>query len=73
MLRSGKAVFASDRWQRIGLRFAKDEITVLINGKPQGRVNDSRYRAGLAGLGCGWQRPYFDNFSVRPLRSSSFH
>ena len=68
VLKSGKARFESDRWQRIGLRFSEDRITVLINGKEQGSATDATYGSGLAGLGCGWQRAYFDDFAILPVK-----
>lgn len=64
VLKTGKAVLSANRWQRIGLKFAGEKITAVLNGKELGSVNDNKYSKGLAGLGCGWQRPYFDNFSV---------
>lgn len=66
-LKLGKTVFAKGPWQRLGLRLAGDEITALLNGESLGTVTDSKYRKGLAGLGCGWQKMYFDNFSVRKI------
>ena len=67
-LKSGKVSLSASRWQKIGLRFAGDRITVLINGKPQGEAQDGKYRNGLAGIGCSWQKAYFDNFAVRPVQ-----
>ncbi len=64
-LKLGTTALAGGAWQRIGIRFAGDQITAVLNGKILGSVNDAKYRKGLAGLGCGWQKVYFDNFSVK--------
>jgi len=65
VLKVGKTALGGGRWQRLGVRFAGDQITAMINGKVLGAVTDRKYRHGLAGLGCGWQKAYFDNFSVK--------
>jgi hypothetical protein len=64
VLATGRAGFASNKWQRIGLRFAGPRIAVLVNGRAVHALTDTRYTHGLAGLGCSWQRAWFDNFRV---------
>lgn len=66
-LAKGTAAFRAAEWQTIGLRFEGSTISARINGKTVTTVTDRVYNHGLAGFGCGWQRPYFDNFSVRPI------
>lgn len=66
-LKLGKTALVRGHWQKIGIRFAGDEITAILNGESLGTVTDGRYRKGLAGLGCGWHKTYFDNFSVRKI------
>jgi len=61
----GQAKLKAGAWHRLGLSLKADRITVLVDGRAQGTVTDATYRSGLAGLGCGWQRLYFDNFVVR--------
>jgi galactosylceramidase len=64
-LKLGKGLLAAGPWQKIGIRLAGDHITALLNGKELATAVDTKYRNGLAGLGCGWQKAYFDNFSVK--------
>jgi galactosylceramidase len=64
VLKVGKTALTG-AWQRLGVRFTGDQITAMINGKTLGTVTDGKYRNGLAGLGCGWRKAYFDNFSVK--------
>jgi galactosylceramidase len=63
-LKIGRTTLAAGKWQRIGLRFAGDEITAVVNGQAIGSVRDGKYSKGLAGIGCDWHRRYFDNLSV---------
>jgi galactosylceramidase len=66
-LAQGKVRFTPGRWHWLGLKFEGDRITALVDRKVVARVTDATYRRGLAGFGCGWQRSWFDNFSVRPV------
>jgi galactosylceramidase len=65
VLKVGKTALTGGPWQKLGVRFTGDQITAIVNGKPLGTVTDGKYRNGLAGLGCGWRKAYFDNFSVK--------
>ncbi len=63
----GNTRFAPNRWHRLGLEFEGTQITARVDRKPVARVTDATYLRGLAGFGCGWQRSFFDNFTVQPL------
>jgi hypothetical protein len=62
----GNTSITTDKWHSLGLRFRGNAITALVDKRVVGTVTDSTYKKGLAGLGCGWQLSWFDNFSVRP-------
>lgn len=51
-------------WHRIGLRFKGSEITVLMDGGEAGRVTNTLFQAGLAGLGSEFEEVAFDNLSI---------
>jgi galactosylceramidase len=61
----GQAKLKRGAWHRLGLSFQGERISVLVDGRSQTTVTDATYRSGLVGLGCGWQRQFFDNFLVR--------
>ena len=63
-LLSGKTTAQRGDWQRFGLRMNGDKLTVLIDGKEAGAVVDSTYKAGLAGLGSGYEAVCFDEFRI---------
>jgi hypothetical protein len=64
LLASGGSDFRGGRWQSLGLKFAGDQISVLINHKPVGKFGDTNYPAGMVGFGCGWHGARFDNLAV---------
>jgi hypothetical protein len=51
-------------WHRIGLRFKGSEITVLMDGREAGRVTNTLFQAGLAGLGSEFEEVEFDNLGI---------
>jgi hypothetical protein len=62
----GKTRFAANRWHRLGLKFEGNQITALVDRQVVTKVTDSTYKQGLAGFGCGRQRSFFENFTIRP-------
>ena len=65
-LAAGRVPFAADRWHRLALRFDGSSITAIIDGAAVKSIRDETFRAGMAGLGSGWNNARYDNFSVRP-------
>jgi galactosylceramidase len=65
-LASGRVPFAADRWHHLALRFDGPRITALIDGAEVKSIRDETFRAGMAGLGSGWNNARYDNFCVRP-------
>ncbi|NLF07673.1 MAG: hypothetical protein GX594_06800 [Pirellulaceae bacterium] len=47
------------------LKFDGPRITASIDGREVVSIEDRTYGAGMAGLGTGWNRAMFDNFSVK--------
>lgn len=64
VLASGHSDFRGGRWQNLGLKFAGEQITVLINHRPVGQLSDTNYPAGMVGFGCGWHPARFDNLAI---------
>lgn len=63
-LQSGHTTIATDQWQKLGIRVSGNKIAALLNGTEVGQARDDSYSHGLAGIGCDWHRPWFDNFRV---------
>jgi hypothetical protein len=64
ILASGGSNFRGGRWQNLGLRFSGKQITVLINRRTAGQIEDASYPAGMVGVGCGWHGARFDNLAI---------
>ena len=47
--------------------FSGESIRVLLDGVQLGEVKDTTFRAGMVGLGTGWNLGDFDNLTVAPL------
>jgi hypothetical protein len=63
-LAAGKAPFTADTWHNLRLVFAGDTILAVLDGSPLSEVTDNAHRAGMAGVGSGWNGAQFDNVSV---------
>lgn len=66
-LAAGKVEVKTGQWHRMGLQQGREEIVVLINGKPVGSSGDRRFRSGFVGLGCGYEPVRFTGLSVRSI------
>lgn len=64
-LASGKVPFSAMKWHHLELTFQGIRIEALIDGKRVASLNDAIHRAGMAGIGSGWNRAEFDNFRVQ--------
>jgi hypothetical protein len=65
-LASGKASFSLNTWHRLALRFKGKNIEAFIDGARIAMAADSTHKAGMAGIGCGWNKVQFDNFKLSP-------
>ena len=67
VIATGKLPAASDaanKWVTLSLAFAGDKITPSVDGKVLKAVTDSKFKAGMVGLGSGWNTAWFDDLSV---------
>ena len=67
VIATGKLPAASDaanKWVTLSLAFAGDKITPSVDGKALKAVTDSKFKAGMVGLGSGWNTAWFDDLSV---------
>ena len=51
--------------------FYKDQITMILDGKPLVSVRDSTFARGTAGVGMRYNEVIFDNFRVTPVNEAS--
>jgi len=65
-LASGQVSFSPNTWHRLGLRFKAASIAAFIDGAKVADVTDATHKAGMAGVGCGWNKTQFDNFRLSP-------
>jgi glycosyl hydrolase family 59/glycosyl hydrolase family 59 (putative galactocerebrosidase) len=63
-LASGFVELPADTWHTIKITFAGPVITAAIDGHQVGSATDSTYTSGRAGIGTGWNRVQFDDFTV---------
>jgi hypothetical protein len=66
-LATGTIPFAVDKWHRMEMVLSDEAIRVLLDGVQLGEVKDTTFRAGMVGLGTGWNVGDFDNLTVAPL------
>jgi galactosylceramidase len=65
-LATGKIDFDPEKWHRMEMAFSGGSIRVHLDGAELAEVHDTTFRAGMAGLGTGWNVAEFDNFAVSP-------
>jgi hypothetical protein len=63
-LLSGKLSILPRSWHRMELRFRGERITVALDGRDAGSVDDATFGHGLVGLGCRYETVMFDNLAV---------
>jgi hypothetical protein len=63
-LASGDSHFTPNRWHHFLLRFHGSSIEAAIDGSVVAHISDSTHAHGMAGIGTGWNRAEFHNFSV---------
>lgn len=67
-LDSGHADMGKGSWHKMSMRFLGDLITLTVDGTEITFGDDDSFKAGMAGLGTGWNCARFDNFTVRPVK-----
>ncbi|MGH9400851.1 MAG: galactosylceramidase [Terriglobia bacterium] len=65
-LASGRTAFPLNTWRHLALRFKGQNIRVMIGSAQVASVTDQTHKNGMAGIGSGWNKAEFDNFTVRP-------
>ncbi|PYL01125.1 MAG: galactosylceramidase [Verrucomicrobia bacterium] len=61
---SGKVRFTADQWHRLGLRFNRAIIRVMIDHEAVAEIQDATFASGMVGIGGGWNGAQFDNLSI---------
>jgi len=61
---SGNAPFAANAWHNLRLSFDGTSIKAFIDNKLVANLTDDTYPCGMVGIGSGWNKAQFDNFSV---------
>jgi Glycosyl hydrolase family 59/Concanavalin A-like lectin/glucanases superfamily len=64
-LASGKASFSTKTWHHLALSFKGSTLQASIDGASVGSANDNTHTKGMAGIGTGWNKAQFDNFSIK--------
>jgi hypothetical protein len=56
---------SADKWHHFGMSFRQDKITITLDGQVLSSVYNDQHRAGMFGIGTGWNRAQFDELTVR--------
>ena len=72
-LASGHASFSTKTWHHLALAFKGSTIQASIDGVPVANVTDNTHRQGMAGIGTGWNKVQFDNFSIKESGAAKEH
>jgi hypothetical protein len=47
------------------MSFRQDKITITLDGQVLSSMQSDQHRAGMFGIGTGWNRAQFDELTVR--------
>jgi len=53
------------KWYNLSMKFNNNNISVSINNKEIQTISDSKFKKGLAGIGCDFNYTEFDNFEIK--------
>jgi pectate lyase len=67
-LAAGHAVLPPGVWHTIAISVRGTTITGSIDGVQVGTAADGTYASGRVGIGTGWNRAQFDDFTVVPVK-----
>jgi hypothetical protein len=65
-LAAGFTELPANQWHTIAIGMHETTITAHIDGCQVGAATDATYATGRVGIGTGWNRVQFDDFTVRP-------
>lgn len=57
-------------WLTLSLEMSGSKITPSVDGKSLGTVETDTFKHGMAAVGSGWHKSYFDDFVLKPGPSS---
>jgi hypothetical protein len=63
-LGSGKVPFSLKTWHHVTLAFRGATIQAVIDGALVANVTDETHKKGMVGIGTGWNKAQFANFSI---------
>jgi hypothetical protein len=63
-LAAGTRARVSTGWHHLRLVFQGQKITAVLDGQTLASVQNADHKAGMFGIGTGWNRAQFDNLSV---------
>jgi hypothetical protein len=64
-LAAGKIEWNPNAWHTLRLIFKGSTIRAVIDGLTVGNVTDRSHKAGMVGIGSGWNNVQFDNFAIQ--------
>jgi hypothetical protein len=67
-LASGKQTPLADTWHHFRLVFRQRDIDIHLDGQTLATVQSSEHKAGMFGIGTGWNRVQFDELVVRAAK-----
>jgi hypothetical protein len=64
-LATGNVKFSIGTWHHFGVSFRQTKITAVLDGHELTTVQNGDHRAGMFGVGTGWNRAQFDELAVK--------
>jgi hypothetical protein len=64
-LAAGKVPFSLKTWHHLAMAFKGSTIQASIDNASVASVTDDSHKSGMAGIGTGWNKAQFDNFSIK--------
>jgi hypothetical protein len=55
---------AANKWMTLSLTFAGTSITPSVDGTALKAVTDGKFKAGMVGMGSGWNTAWFDDLKI---------
>jgi len=72
-LDSGKIEVGLKKWNNLKMIFNGNVITCLIDNKKVSEVTDTRFVAGMAGIGNNYNKGLYDNFEINLVKGSELY
>jgi len=64
-LAAGTVPFSLKTWHHLALVFKGSTIQASIDDASVANVTDNTHKNGMVGIGTGWNKAQFDNFSIK--------